>query len=109
MQQRHDRLRQAEGLQGESGERGAGSGERRARSIGSVQTPGPRCARRAGHGSAKLPALGVQLSVDPLDQGRFAAEQMDDMGNIQQHALGKNVGIDSDQGRELLASRRHAL
>ena len=46
---------------------------------------------------------------DPLDQRRFAAEQMDDTGNIQQHALGKNVRIDAHQGRELLASRRHGL
>ena len=72
-----------------------------------VPSQGPRRAGRGGHGGAKLPTVGLQLAEDPLDQRRFAAEQMDDIRNIQQHALGKNVRIDSHQGRELLAPRRH--
>ena len=79
------------------------------RRVRSIPRQRPRRAGRVGHGGTKLPALGVQLAEDPLDQRRFAAEQMDDIRNIQQHALGKNVRIDSHQGRELLASRRHGL
>ncbi len=126
MQQRHDRLGQAEGFE----QKGAGSREREeergkgeklpssfmpclaclpSSPCSSIPRQRPRRAGRAGHGGAKLPAVGMQLAEDPLDQRRFAAEQMDDIRNIQQHALGKNVRIDSHQGRELLASRRHGL
>jgi hypothetical protein len=62
-----------------------------------------------GHGCAKLPAAGPQFGGDPLDQRRLAAEQMDYLRDVQQHALRKNIRIDAHQGRKLLASRRHAL
>jgi hypothetical protein len=74
-----------------------------------VSRQGPRRAGRVGHGGTKLPVVVAQLAENPLDQRRFAAEQMDDVRNIQQYALGENVRIDSHEGRELLAPRRHGL
>ena len=58
----------------------------------SISRQGPCRSGRAGHGGPKLPAPGLQFAEDSLDEGRFAAEEMNDVGDIQQHALGENVG-----------------
>ena len=60
--------------------------------------------RRIGHGGAKLPAFRLQLADDPLQQRRFAAEQIGHPRDVQEHALGKGVRIDAHQGRELPAA-----